>query len=68
LLQIERRIKEIETEIPRLEEDLAKLTLRMSASEIVSNHEKLQEVSENYERTERQVQSLYAEWEKLLGN
>ncbi len=65
-LKVEKRNKEIETEIPRLEEELAKLTLQMSAPETVSNHEKLQKVSENYEQTERQVQSLYAEWEDLL--
>jgi ATP-binding cassette subfamily F protein 3 len=65
-LKFEKRIKEIETEIPGLEEKLSKLTLEMSATETVSNHEKLQKVSEKYERTERQIQSLYAEWENLL--
>jgi len=66
LLKIERRIKEIETEIPRLEEKLSKLTLQMSASETVSSHGKLQEVSGKYEQTEQQIKSLYAEWENLL--
>jgi ATP-binding cassette subfamily F protein 3 len=65
-LKVERRIKEIEIEIPRLEEDLAKLTLQMNASEIVSSHEKLHKVSEKYEQTEKQIKSLYAEWENLL--
>ncbi len=66
LLRIEQRVKEIETEIPRLEEKLSKLTLQMNAPEIVSSHEKLQKVSEKYEQTERQIKSLYAEWEDLL--
>lgn len=67
-LKIEKRIKEIETEIPRLEDELAKLTLKMSESETVANHEKLQTISEIYERTERQIQSLYSEWENLLAS
>jgi ATP-binding cassette subfamily F protein 3 len=66
LLKVERRVKEIETEIPRLEEDLAKLTLQMNAPEIVSSHEKLQKVSEKYGQTERQIKSLYSEWEDLM--
>jgi ATP-binding cassette subfamily F protein 3 len=66
LLRAERRIKEIETEIPPLEEELAKLTLKMNAPEIVSNHKKLQQVSETYKQTEQKIQTLYAEWEDLL--
>ncbi len=66
LLRIEQRVKEIETEIPRLEEKLSKLSLEMSSAQVVSSHEKLQEVSEKYEQTERQIKSLYAEWENLL--
>ncbi len=65
-LKVEKRIKEIEMEIPCLEEELTKLTLRMSAPEIVTSHEKLQNVSESYEQTERQIKSLYAEWDDLL--
>ncbi len=60
------RIKEIEVEIPRLEEDLAKLTLQMSSPEIVSNHEKLCKISLQYDETDRKIKSLYAEWENLL--
>jgi ATP-binding cassette subfamily F protein 3 len=64
-LNIEKRIKEIEREIPQLEEKLADLTLQMSAPEVVSNHGKLQEVSAAYEKTNKQIQTLYAEWENL---
>ncbi len=65
LLQIEARIKEIEAKIPQMEEDLAKLTAEMSASETISNHSKLQKVSEKYQQKEKQIQDLYQEWEKL---
>ncbi len=67
-LKTEKRIKEIETELPRLEEELSKLTLQMSAPETVSSREKLEEVSKKYEQTEKQIQTLYAEWEKLLAD
>jgi len=62
---IEKRIKEIEREIPQLEKKLADLTSRMSAPEVVSNHGKLQEVSAAYNKMNKQIQTLYAEWESL---
>ncbi len=62
---IEKRIKEIESDIPHLEKKLADLTVQMSASEIISNHEKLQEVSSDYEKMNKQIQLLYTEWETL---
>jgi len=65
LQRIEDRIKEIETEIPRMEEKLSKLTLEMSLPEIVSSHSKLQSVNDKYKSVEKQIQTLYDEWEKL---
>ena len=62
---IEKRVKEIEQEIPQLEKKLADLTFKMSAPEVISNHGKLQEVSAGYEKTNKQIQSLYSEWESL---
>ncbi|MBA3785495.1 MAG: hypothetical protein H0X15_08180, partial [Acidobacteria bacterium] len=64
-LNIEKLIKEIEKELPQLEAKLADLTVQMSATETVSSHGKLQEVSAAYEKTNKQIQSLYAEWESL---
>jgi ATP-binding cassette, subfamily F, member 3 len=63
--RIENRIKEIESEIPRTEEGLANLSFQMSLPEVASNHEKLQEITNQFQKTEKQIQSLYEEWEKL---
>ena len=63
--RIESRIKEIEREIPATEQRMAQLSFQMSQPEIASNHEKLQEVSRKFEETEKQIQSLYEEWERL---
>ena len=63
--QIENRIKEIEKEIPASEEKLAQLTLRMSTPEIAADHTKLQEINDEFQKTERKIQSLYAEWDDL---
>lgn len=66
--QIENRIKQIEKEIPALEEKMSHLTSQMSVPEIAADHAKLLEVNKQFDQTEKQVQSLYAEWEKLLEN
>ena len=63
--QIESRITEIEREISRTEEKSSELSSRMSLPEIVSNHAKLQEVTEKFQKTEKLIQTLYEEWEKL---
>ena len=63
--RIEKRIAEIEEEIPQKEEKLAKLSFQMSLPEIASNHERLQEIGDEFQQTERLIQTLYEEWEKL---
>ncbi|MCY7375738.1 MAG: ABC-F family ATP-binding cassette domain-containing protein [Pyrinomonadaceae bacterium] len=63
--KVERRVKEIEGKIPHLEESLTKLTLEMSLPETISDHAKLQKVSQKYKQTEKQIQDLYGEWERL---
>lgn len=63
--KIEKRIAEIEEEIPLLEEKSAQLSFEMSLPEIASNHEKLAEINQKYQSTEREIQALYEEWEKL---
>ncbi|CAA9403704.1 MAG: Bis-ABC ATPase YheS [uncultured Pyrinomonadaceae bacterium] len=62
---IEKRIKEIEKEIPQLEEKLGKFAARMTAPDAAANHEALQRVSAEYEETQKQIHTLYAEWENL---
>jgi ATP-binding cassette, subfamily F, member 3 len=66
LQKIQNRIAQIETEIPAQEELLARLTFEMSLPEIASDHEKLQQATEKFQATERKIQSLYEEWNKLL--
>ncbi len=66
LQRIERRIKEIEREIPKLESLSAEFSLQMSDPEIASNHAKLQEITIKFEETETKMQNLYKEWEELL--
>jgi ATP-binding cassette, subfamily F, member 3 len=64
--RIESRIKEIEEkEIPKFEDEMAKLTLQMSLPEISADHGKLQETNEKYQKIEQKVQTLYQEWESL---
>jgi ATP-binding cassette subfamily F protein 3 len=64
-LKVENRIKEIEEKIPHHEEQLANISLQMSLPEIASNHAKLQEITAKFQKTEKQIQSLYEEWERL---
>lgn len=66
-LQIEKRIAEIELEIPKLESEVVELSVQMSKPEIASSHFLLQEISDEIQQKEEKVQSLYAEWEKLLA-
>jgi ATP-binding cassette subfamily F protein 3 len=66
--QIESRIKEIEKEIPVLEEKLGQMTARMSLPEIAADHAKLNEINAKFQRLEKQIQTLYAEWERILEN
>lgn len=63
--RIESRIAAIETEIPRREEEAAKLTLQMGLPEVASNPQKLQQITEEFQKTEGQIHALYEEWEKL---
>ena len=65
-LRVEKRIKEIEAQIPVLEEQLTHFSVQIGLPEIASNHEKLQKVSAQLNEIQTKVQSLYAEWEKLL--
>ena len=63
---IEKRIKEIESEIPRLEAKSSELTDKMNQPEIVAARAKLDKISAEYEANERETQILYKEWEDLL--
>ncbi|MBS1795916.1 MAG: ABC-F family ATP-binding cassette domain-containing protein [Acidobacteria bacterium] len=69
--RLEKRIGEIEVEIPESEEELAHISFRMSLPEIASDHAKIQTLTEQFRKKEKQIQALYEEWERLseeLGN
>jgi len=63
--KIESRIVQIEKEISQKEEEAAKISLQMSLPEIASNHAKLQEITDDFQKTESLIQNLYKEWEDL---
>ena len=67
LKKIERRIAEIEKEIPLNEELLARLTLQIGMPEIASNTEKLKKATEELNKTEKKIQDLFEEWDNLLA-
>jgi ATP-binding cassette subfamily F protein 3 len=64
--KIEQRIVEIEAAIPAREEEIAKLTFKLSQSEVAANHLLLQEVTGKIQQIEAHIQNLYGEWEELL--
>lgn len=66
--RIETRIKEIESTIQTLDEELAKLSVKMTVPEVVSDHGKLLEVNNKYQETETKIQKLYEEWDKLSAD
>ena len=61
----EQRIKEIEREIPLLEDKSVNLTAQMNQPEVAADRAKLQKVSGEYEQNQKRIQTLYAEWESL---
>ena len=61
--QLEKRIKQIELEIPTLEDKAAKFTLEMAKPNIASDFEKLNALTKQLRETEKKIQDLYAEWE-----
>ncbi len=65
--QLERRIKQIESEIPLLEADAAALHERMSDPDFGADYAKLNEVTKKLSDTESMIKSLYDEWEKATG-
>jgi ATP-binding cassette subfamily F protein 3 len=63
--RIESRIAEIEGEISLREEELARLSFQMSVPDVAASHEKLQAVTDEFQKLEKKIQSLYEEWERL---
>jgi len=65
LQKIEQRIKKIEEEILVCEEEMTRFSFEMNLPEIVSNHQTLQTVTEKFQTAEKQIQTLYDEWDRL---
>jgi len=65
LQKIEQRIKKIEEEILVCENEMTKISFEMNLPEVVSNHQKLQAVTEKFQTAEKQIQMLYDEWDGL---
>lgn len=65
--ELEKRIKQIETELSTLESQAAKLTQEMSTPKVASDYGKLAEVTQKLSETEARIKSLYEEWELAAG-
>lgn len=63
--RIQKRISEIEIEIPRLENELGILSEKLTLPEIATDHQKLANGTAEYEKMQSTIQDLYDEWEKL---
>lgn len=61
--QLEKRIKEIEAEIPVLETDAADLIAEMSRPDVAADFAKLSEINGKLESKQASIRRLYAEWD-----
>jgi ATP-binding cassette subfamily F protein 3 len=62
--QLEKRVKQIESEIPGLEAKAGELSREMTLPHIASDYSKLASVTEKLRDTETHIKSLYDEWEQ----
>lgn len=65
--QLEKRISQIEAEIPGLEAAAAKLSEEMASPEISADYGKLAEMTKKLTETETKIKALYEEWERAAG-
>jgi ATP-binding cassette subfamily F protein 3 len=64
--RIESRIREIEEELPVLEEQLSGLSMDMGDPEIAADAGALNDITTRYGKVENDIKARYAEWEELL--
>lgn len=62
-IQVEKRIKQIESEIPSLESKAQQLTAEISTPKIAADYARLAELTQKLTETENQIKKLYEEWE-----
>lgn len=67
LQKIEKRVTEIESEIPKMEEIIASMGEDLNRQEYVNDFERLNALTEKINSAEDKVKALYAEWEHLAG-
>ena len=60
--RLEARAKEIESLIPRLEDEAAQLTFEMSMPTVAADFPRLNALSERHRDLQTRIQRLYAEW------
>ena len=63
--RIEKRISQIESTIPGLEDRVAQLTTEMSSPAAAADFSRVAEITERIKATESEIASLYSEWESL---
>ncbi|MBK7935237.1 MAG: ABC-F family ATP-binding cassette domain-containing protein [Acidobacteria bacterium] len=61
--QLEKRIKKIESDLPELEDEAAKLAAEMADPKVASDYARLAEVTQKLTETEAKIKDLYSEWE-----
>ncbi len=61
--QLEKRVKQIESELPGLEDRAAQLTTEMADPKTASDYARLADVTKELSETEARIKDLYAEWE-----
>ena len=66
--QLEKRIKQIEAEIPILEAEFARLAREMSTPSIASDYSKLADAATKHAGAETRIKALYEEWEKASAD
>lgn len=63
--KIEKRIGEIEASLPKLEDEIARLSEKMSDPAIAADFTELQVITDKLDETQTSMNSLYQEWEDL---
>jgi ATP-binding cassette, subfamily F, member 3 len=60
---LERRIKEIENEIPRIEEEARRLGVEIARPDVAADYARLTDLTDRLTAAEQKVKDLYLEWE-----
>ena len=63
--QLEKRVREIEAEIPSLESQASKLTAEIALPEVAADYGRLSESTAKLTAIEGRIQALYDEWSEV---